>query len=279
MNRLADRLGAVAVLLSTSLLAMTAQADTDALQKAIAGDHRTPAYAERDPYRHPLQTLVLFDVQPSHTVVEVWPGGGWYTEILAPYLRKDGKLIAAHYDKSDTQASYRPGSRERFEEKLAADKRVFSKVEVASLMFNEETGELAIGAAASNSVDRIVTFRNAHGMIASGVEDAAFAHFFDILKPGGKLGVVQHMADPEQDWRSRNIGYVGRDYLVSVATKAGFVLEAEGFFNRNPLDSKRHPGGVWALPPSLRGHDTEAEKAMYRAIGESERMTLVFTKP
>ena len=272
LNRVGLMLAAVAV-------SLAAHADTRKLEQAIAGKHRTPAYVERDQYRHPLKTLSLFDIQPDHTVVEVWPGGGWYTEILAPYLRDDGKLIAAHYDASDTQASYRPGARERFEQKLAGDKRVYGRVEVASLMFDQAAGTLAIGAADPGSVDRVVTFRNAHGMIASGVDGAAFAHFFDILKPGGKLGVVQHMADPEQDWRSRNIGYVGRDYLISAATKAGFVLEAEGFFNLNPLDSKRHEGGVWQLPPSLRGHDSEDEKARYRAIGESERMTLVFRKP
>lgn len=279
MTPLATLLNRAALLAVAASLSVASLADTQKLEKAIAGKHRTPAYVERDRYRHPMQTLSLFDVQPDHTVVEVWPGGGWYTEILAPYLRDDGKLIAAHYDAGDTQASYRPGSREKFEQKLAGNKRVYGKVEVASLMFDESNGTLAIGAAGSGSVDRVVTFRNAHGMIASGVDSAAFAHFFDILKPGGKLGVVQHMADPEQDWRSRNIGYVGRDFVISAATKAGFVLEAEGFFNLNPLDNKRHAGGVWELPPSLRGHDSEAEKDRHRAIGESERMTLVFRKP
>ena len=268
-----------ALALSTGLYAPTAAADADALAKAIAGDHRTPAYVARDPYRNPMQTLTLFDVQPDHTVVEVWPGGGWYTEILAPYLKKDGKLIAAHYDSGDTQASYRPRSRAGFEKKLGENKRVFGKVEMASLMFDETAKTLAIGAAEPGSVDRVVTFRNAHGWRARGIDDAVFAHFFDILKPGGKLGIVQHMADPDQDWMSRNIGYVGRDYVIAKATRAGFVLEAEGYFNRNPLDTKRHEGGVWQLPPNMRGLETEAEKEAARAVGESERMTLVFVKP
>ncbi len=279
MTRYTSLIKTAALAAVTAALALPAQADPAKLEQAIAGKHRTPAYMERDPYRRPLQTLSLFDIRPDHTVVEVWPGGGWYTEILAPYLRDDGKLIAAHYDAGDTQASYRPRSRANFEKKLSGNKRVYGEVEVASLMFDEKNKTLAIGAAAPGSVDRVVTFRNAHGMVASGTDVAAFAHFFDILKPGGKLGVVQHMADPEQDWRSRNIGYVGRDYLISAATRAGFVLEAEGFFNRNPLDSKRHKVGVWALPPSLRDHDSDAEKERYRAIGESERMTLVFRKP
>lgn len=256
-----------------------ARADDPALAAAVQGSHRTPAWAERDAYRHPLQTLRLFDIQPQHTVVEIWPGGGWYTEILAPYLREHGKLIAAHYDSEDTQASYRPRARQSFEEKLAALPAVYDRVEISSLVFDEQQGTLARGAAPDNSVDRVVTFRNAHGWYASGTMQAAFDHFFAILKPGGKLGFVQHMADTGQDWMSRNIGYVGREYVIAVANRAGFVLEAEGYFNRNPLDHKRYEKGVWQLPPTFRDLDSEEEKAPYRAIGESERMTLVFAKP
>ena len=258
---------------------LTVRADDGGLVAAITGDQRTPEYVERDRYRHPLKTLRLFDVQPHHTVVEIWPGGGWYTEILAPYLRDNGKLIAAHYDSSDTQADYRPGSRKRFEEKLAADKDTYDRVTVSSLMFDEKSGKVAIPAAPSNSADRVVTFRNAHGLYARGLMDAAFAHFFDILKPGGKLGIVQHMADTDQDWMSRNIGYIGRDYVIAAALKAGFELEAEGFFNRNPLDTKRHERGVWTLPPSLRDVATDEEKKRLLAVGESDRMTLVFSRP
>ncbi|QFU75790.1 methyltransferase [Halioglobus maricola] len=259
--------------------AQLATADDAALQQAIAGKHRTEAYAARDDYRHPLQTLKLFDIQPQHTVMEIWPGGGWYTEILAPYLKEEGKFIAAHYDENDKQASYRAGSRQRFEKKMAADADIFGKVEVASLMFNEETGELAIAPVADGSVDRIVTFRNAHGWVSRGTVEAVFDHFYAALKPGGKLGLVQHMADPEQDWLSKNIGYVGREYIIAQAARAGFVLEAEGFFNRNALDNKRYEVGVWQLPPGLRNLKTDEEKAPYLAIGESERMTLVFRKP
>jgi predicted methyltransferase len=261
------------------ITALPAQADKAKLEAAIAGKHRTEAWTARDKYRHPLQTLTLFDVQPDHTVMEIWPGGGWYTEILAPYLRKNGKLIAAHYDANDTQASYRARSRANFEKKLAANKKVYDKVETTSLMLNESEGTLALAGAQAGSVDRIVTFRNAHGWAANGVTRAVFAHFFDALKPGGKLGIVQHMADADQDWISKNIGYVGRDYIISEAVSVGFVLEAEGFFNRNPLDSTRHEVGVWRLPPSLDGLETDAEKAPYLAIGESNRMTLVFAKP
>ena len=261
------------------LSAQAAFADDARLQAAIDGKHRTDAYVARDGYRHPMQTLKLFDIQPRHTVMEIWPGGGWYTEILAPYLKGSGTLIAAHYDAQDKQASYRPGSRKRFEEKLAANPDVYGEVKTGSLMFDEQAGTLVKGAAAEGTVDRVVTFRNAHGWVSRGITEAVFAHFFAVLKPGGKLGIVQHMADPGQDWMSKNIGYVGREYLIDQASRAGFVLEAEGFFNRNALDNKRYEGGVWNLPPSLRDLETDAQKAPYLAIGESERMTLVFSKP
>lgn len=253
--------------------------DEAALQAAVDGKHRTEAYTARDIYRNPVQTLTLFDIQPHHTVVEVWPGGGWYTEILAPYLKDKGRLIAAHYDSSDTQASYRPGSRARFEKKLADNKNIYGKVEVSSLTLDEEKGTLKIGSAKSGEADRVVTFRNLHGMASNGVTGAAMVHFFDILKPGGKLGIVQHMADPGQDWQAKNIGYVGRDYVIAEAEKAGFKLHAEGYFNHNEADTKDYAPGVWQLPPTMRGLKTDEEKAPYLAIGESERMTLVFLKP
>jgi predicted methyltransferase len=260
------------------LMSLSAAADADRLQAAIDGKHRTPASVDRDVYRNPGKTLQLFDVQPGHTVVEIWPGGGWYTEILAPYLKNEGLLIAAHFDSKDEQATYRPGSRANFDAKMAANPKVYGKVSVSSLMFDEKTGSLVKGAAKSNSVDRVVTFRNAHGWYADGTLNAAFTHFYDILKPGGKFGIVQHMADQEQDWMSRNIGYMSREFIISAAAKVGFVLEAEGYFNRNPLDNKRYPKGVWQLPPSLRDLSSDTDKAPYLSIGESDRMTLVFIK-
>ena len=270
------------LLVIVGMLAMAVQpvqADTEGLAAAIDGKHRTDAWVERDRYRHPMQTLSLFDLQADHTVVEIWPGGGWYTEILAPYLQKEGKFIAAHYDTSDAQASYRADSRKSFDKKLASNKKVYGKVLTSSLMFDAEAKTVVIPAAANNSVDRVVTFRNAHGWVAKDLLPTALGHFYDILKPGGKLGLVQHQADSDQDWMSKNIGYVGREYIISVAIEAGFVLESEGYFNNNPMDTKRYEVGVWQLPPSLRDLETDAQKAPYRAIGESDRMTLVFVKP
>lgn len=273
------RLAILSIFFSSVNMVSPSFADTEQLQAAIEGKHRAESNVKRDQYRNPLKTLALFDVQPEHTVVEVWPGRGWYTEILAPYLKKDGKLIAAQYDADDTQSAYRPKLRKIYEEMLASNPDVYGEVELVSLMFDEEKSALVKGAAKSNSVDRVVTFRSAHGLVHSNTIEVAFNHFFDILKPGGKMGVVQHQADTEQDWLSRNIGYVGREYLISKALEAGFILEAEGFFNKNPKDNKRYGEGVWQLPPILRTSKTDTEKAKYRAIGESNRMTLVFSKP
>lgn len=153
---------ALALLAASLILSNSVYADQKQLEAAIKADNRSPAYSARDAYRNPLQTLSLFDVQPDHTVVEIWPGGGWYTEILAPYLPEEGLLIAAHYDSADTQASYRPNSRKRFEEKMAANKSAYGKVLVNSLTFDRATSSLKIPAAASGTADRVLTFRNAH---------------------------------------------------------------------------------------------------------------------
>lgn len=260
-------------------LSSSAMADTKQLQQAIDGKHRQAKNVMRDKYRNPLKTLELFDIQPHHTVVEIWPSGGWYSEILAPYLKNDGKFIAAHFSSEDKQASYRARSRAGFDKKMSENSDVYGKVKINSFMINEKTGEIVSPAAKSNSVDRVVTFRSSHGLYKNQILDDALAHYFDILKSGGKLGFVQHQADEGQDWQSKNIGYIGRSYVISAAAKAGFKLEAEGYFNNNPLDTKRWAGGVWQLPPSYRNSPNDEQRAPYKAIGESDRMTLVFVKP
>jgi len=265
--------------LALVLLSINVAANDKLLEKAINGSHRTAEYVTRDVYRNPHETLKFFDVQPNHTVVEIWPGGGWYTEILAPYLKKRGKLIAAHYDTSDTQADYRPGSRKRFDEKMKSTPKDFGKVVTTSLMLDEKDNTVVKSPAAKESVDRVVTFRNAHGWYSRGIMDTIMGEFFTMLKPGGKLGLVQHQADLDQDWMSKNIGYVGREFIISSALKAGFELHAEGYFNNNPKDHKRYENGVWQLPPTTRGSEAEEQKGVYRSIGESDRMTLVFLKP
>ncbi|QIL88830.1 methyltransferase [Microbulbifer sp. SH-1] len=246
------------------------QADT--LQGAIKGDQRTPANVARDKYRHPAETLAFFHVKPEMTVVEIWPGGGWYTEILAPMLKDKGTLYAAHFPKA-TEVGYFKNSLAKFEEKMAADKDTYGAVKLTEFV---PGGGSEIAPAAS--ADAVVTFRNVHNWMGGNNEQAAFKAFYAALKPGGVLGVVEHRAKPGTSLEDmKKSGYVTQDYVIELAKNAGFVLEESSEINANPKDSADHPKGVWTLPPSLRLGDEDKDK--YLAIGESDRMTLRFRKP
>ena len=260
------------VLLAFALLS-GAQAD-EALQQAIASPERTPAFAARDGWRHPYETLSFFGLRADSTVVELSPGGGWYTEILAPYLRANGQLILGA---DDPQAGKPEAvkSLERLQAKLAASPQRYDRV---SLAVFAPPGKLDY--AAPGSADLVLTFRNLHNWMADG--DAGVRAVFDSvyrsLKPGGVFGVVEHRlpADRTQDATS-STGYVHQAYVVRLAQAAGFRLEAASEVNANPKDTADHEGGVWALPPSYANKDVD--RARYQAIGESDRMTLKFVKP
>ncbi len=232
------------------------------LVDTIGGDWRSAENRARDPYRHPLETLEFFGIRPDMTVVEIWPAGGWYTEILAPFLRDHGRYIAAHRGPEANR------------EKFAARPDLYDRIEVTVLSPPDDM----MATIARESVDMVVTFRNIHNWMASDQAPAVFAAMYRVLKPGGVLGVVEHRApaDKPQDSRART-GYVREDYAVALAEQAGFVLEATAEINANAKDSKDHPGGVWALPPTLAKGDQDRDK--YLAIGESDRFTLRFRKP
>ena len=256
----------LAAMLATGL-AGAAQAD-DALKAAIAGEHRSAANKARDVYRHPYETLSFFGIKPNMTVVELSPSGGWYTEILAPYLRDKGKLIGAG---EAIQADKRYGM--AFKKKLDSNPAVFDKV-VPSVFEPPATYQIA----PPNSVDMVLTFRNLHNWVGNG-EDAlrtTFKEIHKVLKPGGVLGVVEHRARADVPATDKS-GYVGQQQVIAMAQAAGFVLDGSSEVNANPRDTKDHPNGVWTLPPVNR-HDA-ADDAKYKAIGESDRMTLRFVKP
>ena len=246
----------------------------DALTAAINGPQRTPENAARDAYRHPYDTLQFFGIRPDMKVVELAPGGGWYTEILAPYLHNDGLMIATASDPaSDNEQSKR--SYQRFKQRLDARPAVFDKVVLG--VFEPPHN---IHYAAKNSVDMVLTFRNIHNWIANenGSVKAVFQSAFDALKPGGVFGVVEHRlpANKAQDDKA-STGYVHEAYVIQMAQSVGFKLAGTSEINANPKDNADHEGGVWALPPTYANKDKD--KAAYQAIGESDRMTLKFIKP
>lgn len=264
----------LAVLCSAAGCAANAQqADaTAALQAAINSPQRSAADVARDRYRHPLQTLEFFGVKPDMTVVEIYPGGGWYTQILAPLLKEKGTYYAAGY-LPNPDSKYVTRAINNFNKQFVANPGTYGRILVTAL---DPTGRIKI--APDGSADRVLTFRNVHNWMAGGFADQAFRQFYAALKPGGILGVVEHRApaDTPQDPRARS-GYVRQDHVIKLATDAGFVLVAESEINANPRDDKNHPKGVWTLPPVYRLGDQDRD--MYTAIGESDRMTLKFRKP
>lgn len=244
----------------------------DAIQNAVESSHRSESFKVRDDQRHPVETLSAFQVGSADTVLEIWPGSGWYTEILAPMLKDDGRLIAAHFP-TETDINYYTTSRMNFVEKLAETPDVYGKVELAQMVPNQ--GVVGVEEA---SVDRVLTFRNVHNWLRGGNEQTVFNSFFSVLKPGGMLGVVEHRANEgasrEEMLRS---GYVTQSYVIQLAEAAGFELVEAFEINANALDTKNYEGGVWSLPPTLRHGDQD--RAKYVAIGESDRMTLLFRRP
>ena len=244
------------------------------LVSIIEGDHRSEQNKARNKYRHPAETLKFFGIRPGMTVVEVSPGGGWYTEILAPWLGKDGKLYAAHFD-PNSEVEYYRNSLKGFQEKLEANPDLYSNVELTVF---DATSDTTI--APANSADAVVTFRNVHNWMRGGREDAlhAFKLMYDAVKPGGTLGVVEHrLATGLKQDENASSGYMHEKFVIDLAEEVGFKLLERSQINANPKDTTDHPKGVWTLPPSLRLG--EENKEQYLEIGESDRMTLKFVKP
>jgi predicted methyltransferase len=241
------------------------------LRTIIAGDDRTPKYAARDKYRHPFETLIFFGVRPDMSVVEIWPGGGWYTEILAPYLKGPGKYYAAHRNRDTSDARILKFI-QRYDAKLAARPDLYSEVIVTQL------SRTKTAIAPPGSADFVLTFRNVHNWMKFGFEKPVFEAMYAALKPGGVLGVVEHRADPGEFPDPQALsGYVHEEQVIEVAEGAGFKFVEKSEINANPVDTRDHPKGVWTLPPSLRLKDKDRKK--YLMIGESDRMTLKFVKP
>ena len=251
----------------------TAPTDEGTLAAAIAGDWRDPKNVARDVHRHPAETLAFFQVEADDTVVEITPGGGWYAEILAPWLRDDGHYVAATWDDAIAgQPQYRYNLNKALRAKFAGNAAVYGTPELR--LFDPSAPVFGPPA----SADAVLTFRNAHNWVADGNAAEYFRAFFDVLKPGGVLGVADHRAKAGTDLATmKDSGYLTEDLVIGLARDAGFVLEAKSEVNANPRDTADHPNGVWTLPPTNDHED--ADDAKYQAIGESDRMTLRFRKP
>jgi len=245
------------------------------LDSALAGEWRSAENRARDQYRHPRETLAFFGVRPEQTVIEITPGSGaWYAEVLAPYLRDNGRYIAAMVDPAsvaegrgrDYQTSQRDGLQARFDAAPAQ----FDRARMVS--YDPKAPRFG----PSNSADVVLTFRNVHNWRSSGQAEGMFKGFYDVLRPGGVLGVVEHRAKADVPADDRS-GYVGTAQVIALAQAAGFRVDGSSEVNANPKDTRDHPDGVWMLPPSNR--HAPADAAKYAAIGESDRMTLRFVKP
>jgi len=258
-------------LLAISVTLAVSGCSNPSLESISIGDQRTQKEIDRNAFRHPVETLQFFDVQPSMSVVEIWPGGGWYASILAPYLKDEGEYYAAHFDPESPVKFFRT-MRNKFEE------RVGSHEAFSNTIFTTMAPPNMLDIAPNASADRVLTFRNVHNWMRNKSEQAVFHAFFKALKPGGLLGVVEHRAPESFSYEQMvESGYVKESYVIELAKKAGFQLLGRSEINRNPQDSKQYVNGVWTLPPTLRVIDSERDKML--SIGESDRMTLKFIKP
>ncbi|WP_222566129.1 class I SAM-dependent methyltransferase [Novilysobacter antarcticus] len=260
---------------ATATDARAASDDHAGLQAAVAGAWRSPEDIARDTYRHPLETLAFFGLQPDQTVIEITPGAGWYAQILAPYLHEDGNYVAAVVDPAVLPEGggrdYQQRAKDQLEATFAAAPAQFDRANMVAY----DPSAPVLGS--PGTADVVLTFRNVHNWRKSGQAPGMFEGFYTVLKPGGTLGVVEHRAaaDVADDDGS---GYVGQAQVIALAEAAGFTFEEASEINANPRDTRDHPNGVWTLPPSNSVSEGD-DGAKYQAIGESDRMTLRFRKP
>jgi predicted methyltransferase len=263
--------------------ALTAGAASDpALQQAVSGSWRSPEAKVRDVQRHPTEALTFWGLKPGMTILEVQPGGGWWTEILAPYARMtNGRYFATGADLANPKLSEGARkSRAEFEAKYAARPEVYGKVQLVN--WGAQSAPLP-----ANTFDLILTARSVHGWMGNGIVEKAFRDFHTALKPGGILALEQHRANPGPQDPKGESGYVTEAFVIEQAEKAGLRLVARSEINANPKDTKDHPFGVWTLPPtrttvpygSGQPPNPDFDRKKYDAIGESDRMTLRFQKP
>jgi predicted methyltransferase len=258
-------------------------AESDPLAASVNGEWRSAEDRSRDQYRHPQEALAFWGLQPGMTVLEVQPGGGWWTEILAPYAHAtNGKYFATGADLNNPELpDAARKARADFQARFAAKPDVYGDVQLVN--FGAKSAPLP-----ENTFDFILTARSVHGWMGNGVTDKVFKDLYGALKPGGILALEQHRANPGAQDPKAASGYVTEEFVIEQAKKAGFELVDRSEINANARDTKDHPFGVWTLPPTKRtrpysegpdAHDPNFDRTKYDAIGESDRMMLKFTKP
>jgi len=253
------------------LLSQIAMAQ-QSLEELANGDHRSESNKARNEFRNPVETLKFFGIKPEMTVVEISPGGGWYTEIIAPYLKDKGQYIGAAYD-VDSKVKYYSNSAKKFAKKLSSQPELYSKAKTTVLQAPEK-----LNFAEENSADLVVSFRSAHGWARDKHADKVFSAIYKVVKPNGVFGLVQHRAGKQNPKdTSGKLGYLKQDEMIQLVKNAGFRLVERSEINANPKDTKDYKDGVWTLPPSYALKEKDREK--YKAIGETDRMTLKFVKP
>ena len=255
------------------------------LEWAVAGAWRTPADKARDQYRHPMETLRFFGLQPGMKVAEFWPGSGWYTEILAPYLAQGrgaakGAYLAVGFEEGPNADPAQTQLNQAFRRRFAENRKLYGEIEFGQ--FGATTGPVAL----PGTLDMVLFLRQIHAWMAAGIAEKAFADAFAALRPGGILGVEQHRLEPDedQDPAAAN-GYVQEAFVKQLAAEAGFIFVAASEINANERDDRDHPFGVETLPPTRltappgQPADPTFDRTAYDAVGESDRMTLKFRKP
>jgi len=241
------------------------------LDLVLAGSWRSDKNKARDQYRHPKQTLEFFGLKPGMTLIELTPGGGWYAEVLAPLMKGSGNYVAAIVTPKKKEGEDAQDM-DALSKKFSGDAVQYGEAKV--VQFDLKAPNLG----APNSADMVVTFRNVHNWVMADAAPGMFKAIFDVLKPGGVLGVTDHRAAAGADLEKiKKSGYLPEDFVIKLATEAGFKLDAKSEVNANPKDTKDYPEGVWTLPPTLALEEKDKDK--YLAIGESDRMTLRFVKP
>ncbi|MEM9456592.1 MAG: hypothetical protein AAGF11_20610 [Myxococcota bacterium] len=243
-----------------------------ALAAALAGKHRHPDNVARDQYRHPAKTLAFMGLTPQMTVIEVGPGWGWYTELLAPVLARSGKLQVTTYDPAGPEDQGRTVYARRLKAFMDRSETAYGKIEPLI-----QTPDAALNLGPDGTADMVFVARGLHGWVNSGKFDENLTKVHAALKPGGIAAIVQHRAaDDGKTEDTAKQGYLPQPWVVQKFEAAGFTLEEASEVNANAKDTKDHPEGVWTLPPTLALEDKDRDK--YLAIGESDRMTLRFRK-